>query len=798
MRISGNAIAKASARKRGTRSHLRILSLLLAALVSLFIPAPASAQPLPPAHAQLPSAVTASPGAGYSSPNGILFIGTSSLKPSYVRAERSGLKDSLAGFTFAALTARTFSPNTCFSEGWLHLRTSGDVQDPAERIHLSGYASCAGFKLRDEQGYALAPTSPILAASTPTATTPTPKEIDIENYAQRTEEMDLLSQRLFSDQAWALGEGAAAAVADTSGHVQHWLPMPTLLHGNTTSERLYREEVTAVFDAAPDDVVMDLSVPATGSTLLLEKNVREQQVTEALRLVLEANAASASPRPVIIASLSNLPATRSIQFFATNLPGLSASEAAAAATPAPGLLRSSTTKTEGLITIADIRYILSQTQGNTATTSNIGAAAFSVAAQPDIDSALKKVAEIEVHSAVALRANSSWYSLFTTLGLIGIASFLILLFISPWLKTRAIPFVKNPYQFWHLIELWAHATYAFVPAAFILNFIPWWQLPWLSRTSLTAVTALTLTALIALIVTILTRLTRHPIATTSLIAVALLAADILAGSAHQQNGFMGSLILSSRRYYGISNRTYVILIIAGLLALIPVIVRYYSSRKAGIIVGVTGLAILAVDAVPSWGADFGGPPGIIAAFGTAAVLAAGIKFRWWFVMVWLGLSGAAMGLIGLASARSSSTSHIGNFWQSLGSPESFALIAGKIRDVRRSFTAYPRTLIMVVLIVLVVAVSLVVLAKLAQRYPIYSELWAAASSKKYLRITAIGIALGIFIAVPINDSGMLMIKESIYIAAPALMALAAAEILGRNIEDVQAPSSASKTSAVPS
>ena len=198
-------------------------------------------------------------------------------------------------------------------------------------------------------------------------------------------------------------------------------------------------------------------------------------------------------------------------------------------------------------------------------------------------------------------------------------------------------------------------------------------------------------------------------------------------------------------------------------------------RMAGWIVAAVGLVVLLIDAVPAWGADFGGPPGIIAGFGIAALIAAGIRLRWWHILVWLALSAGTMAAVGFSDTRSSTDSHIGAFWSSIGTPDSITLVKGKIRDVIRSFTGRIDILILFAIVLLFLLLAFFAMRRLDKRSGHhFTELRALASAPGFAAVS-VGIVVGILVAVPINDSGALMLKEGFYIAVPALVALLCAQ-----------------------
>lgn len=127
--------------------------------------------------------------------------------------------------------------------------------------------------------------------------------------------------------------------------------------------------------------------------------------------------------------------------------------------------------------------------------------------------------------------------------------------------------------------------------------------------------------------------------------------------------------------------------------------------------------------------------------------------------------------IGFLSQRSNSFSHIGSFWENLGRADNLHLISGKIRDVLRSFTAYRDVVIMLILLVLVLVLVLLWGRHLQRKSPHKLRQLKEILANRQSQAVTIAILLGIFIAVPINDSGALMIKEGFYMAVPVFLTL---------------------------
>ncbi|MDI9588047.1 MAG: hypothetical protein QM234_03710, partial [Acidobacteriota bacterium] len=330
----------------------------------------------------------------------------------------------------------------------------------------------------------------------------------------------------------------------------------------------------------------------------------------------------------------------------------------------------------------------------------------------------------------------------------------------------------GPAFIWRNIATWNTVAFAWIPAALILNFIPWW------RFSQSPILPIILTLILAVALTWIARTSPQPVAIIAAITLLLLAVDVVSGTAMQRDGFFGSLTLTSRRFYGISNRSYIILLVSGLLAILPWLANKMSSSRSDAAAGVAamGVGVLAIDALPMWGADFGGPPGIIAAFLVAFVLISGKRLHWKHLAIWVLLTVLTMGFVGYLDVKSGTPSHIGRFWATIGSPESWQLLAGKARDLAGSFAGNIYVIIAVIFAIMVIVVGTIVIRRGLKHSQTHRQTLQEAASVPGLPAIALAILLGIGIAVPINDSGALMAVDGFAIAVPGLVAILARQL----------------------
>lgn len=657
---------------------------------------------------------TSTPAAQAASGEPLFYVGMSGMGVSDIDLNDPQIRSTFSNLGMANLTARTATALTCRNEAWMSLVVPGDVIDSEGRdTRGDGRGQCPYFSVTDNGTSARV------------------------NYFDRmTSEVTWPAENPFGPDALAIGPGAAIATADETGVSHNWRALPNSA-----------DELLPLLQDATGPVLIDIGgvrAPRGGDGRDLQVN----SVNGRLSMVLDAYERAGSPGRLVIASAGDTWRSLQLQVYATEFPGESG----------PGIIHTTTTRADGLVTIANLRDAVA---GGDSTTTLVPT--------DTVDDAVVQLTDMEDQVYAAGRSTATWYQVFNILGIVGI------------LGTIAVFFLRaTNTRLWSALATLNLFTFSFVPAALILNFIPWWRLVADASPLVTSIVAIGLTALLAGLLTFLAKLTKHPVAVVAIVAFVVLGADIVMGSAHQRNGFMGSLVMTSRRYYGISNRTYLILVVAGLLATLPWVRRFSAQSRAKAAWGVAGVGLIAllVDAVPMWGADFGGPPGIIAGFGIAAIMVAGLRFRWWYLLVWLALTGGTMGIIAFIDSRSSAGSHIGSFWQGLGTDSSLALIQSKISDVVRSFVGRPDILILLVVVIAVVIGSIVLLRRLSASGSRHVDLLRYAVSEPGTTAVLAGIVAAILIAVPINDSGALMIKEGIYIAVPAICALLAGRLAG--------------------
>ena len=214
----------------------------------------------------------------------------------------------------------------------------------------------------------------------------------------------------------------------------------------------------------------------------------------------------------------------------------------------------------------------------------------------------------------------------------------------------------------------AGTAVASVPAAtFVANLVPWWD---------AGAPALAFCATLAVVVALMTAAAlaaraRVPLGALGVVAavtLTVLAGDVLAGSRLQLASVFGQNPTVGGRFYGLGNTSFALYGVAVLVVVTGVatttrVRRPVAPALAGLVLGLA----LALEAHPSYGADFGGPPGLL--LGGLVVLAAASGVRLTPVRVLVAVLGAGVLTAGVAVLDwlrpPSARTHLGEFVQTV-------------------------------------------------------------------------------------------------------------------------------------
>lgn len=449
---------------------------------------------------------------------------------------------------------------------------------------------------------------------------------------------------------------------------------------------------------------------------------------------------------ITVASIADATTTARLQFVATWI----------ASSDRPGLLFSAATHTAGLVGLEDLNTIPTPAF-------DTGFGHLAPQQRKSVSAAIDSLQHHQVHAEVAAAASPLWFVGYGVFAAIGILAALIHFIRRP--APDGMP-RGGPVFIWRNLAWWNTAVFALLPSAMLLNLTPWWSLPF------PQVTPFIITLVSAALITALVRQTDHPVGLVAALTLILIAVDVVARYGLSDDSVLGPLTMTFRRFYGVTNRMYIMLIVAGLLTALPWLITTMKKSRTQAARGIAGvgIAVLLIDALPAWGADFGGPPGIIAAFGLAYLLIRGRRPRWTHGLAWLALSLATMAVMGLIDALSPNPTHIAAFWTGFADRQTLDVLGRKASDLGGTVAGSPLILAGFLGAVVALVALTYGLNRLYRTSELHRQVLTEATAGTPLPALGAGISAGVIIGALTNDSGSIMLADGLSIGLPALIA----------------------------
>jgi hypothetical protein len=340
---------------------------------------------------------------------------------------------------------------------------------------------------------------------------------------------------------------------------------------------------------------------------------------------------------------------------------------------APGLLASASTRMVGIAQLSDITATVLQ-RGGVEPQAAIGGRALSVVPSAN-NSESTAAAKLTVLTDIDTKADAMHdvVAPFLIIWLVGTALTMLVLWVilrrsRPWNRrfTRA--------RVLRMVRLIGLVSAAMPAATFLANLVPWWR--WSTNTVVLVAVLLALVLVISSVLTLAclkgpwSSSALGPLAAMSAITAGVIGIDLLTGSHLQISSIFGLQPLVGGRYYGMGNVAFALYAAAVLLlcaALAHALVRRDSPRLAVFAVVVVGGVALAVDVLPAWGADFGGPIALVPALGFLLMGVMGWRTSVRNVSIVLLVAGLVVGLVCYLDWRrpESERSHPGRFLQTV-------------------------------------------------------------------------------------------------------------------------------------
>jgi hypothetical protein len=340
---------------------------------------------------------------------------------------------------------------------------------------------------------------------------------------------------------------------------------------------------------------------------------------------------------------------------------------------APGLLASASTRMVGIAQLSDITATVLQ-RGGVEPQAAIGGRALSVVPSAN-NSESTAAAKLTVLTDIDTKADAMHdvVAPFLIIWLVGTALTMLVLWVilrrsRPWNRrfTRA--------RVLRMVRLIGLVSAAMPAATFLANLVPWWR--WSTNTVVLTAVLLVLVLAISSVLTLAclqgpwSSSALGPLAAMSAVTAGVIGIDLLTGSHLQISSIFGLQPLVGGRFYGMGNVAFALYAAAVLLlcaALAHALVRRDSPRLAVFAVVVVGGVALAVDVLPAWGADFGGPIALVPALGFLLMGVMGWRTSVRNVSIVLLVAGLVVGLVCYLDWRrpESERSHPGRFLQTV-------------------------------------------------------------------------------------------------------------------------------------
>lgn len=787
----------------------------------------------------LAASAAAEPAAGYAAADtapdrpAVLLVGVTGLRWDDLSAVGTpALAELAATGAVGSTVVRSVRSFTCPSAGWLAVGAGGRADDT--RV---ADGSCRTLAEPDAAG-AVPGWDDYVAAT------------DASAYDSR---LGLLGDALASSgvAATGIGPGAAVALADSAGrvvgeHVERPEGVDDLRDataaalagsalvvvdagavrdpGRATRYRAAGPGDRAAADGAEADPTGADPAQEIGPEVVAEPDRAEQvrAVDARVGAVLEAARAAGEQPAVLLVSVADSGRRAHLQVAAATGPGTG-----------PGLLGSASTRQPGLLQTTDVAPTVLDALGvrdHAAAGSLVGSA---VRVAADDRTGAERVAALVDQNrraqAVAPRI-SGFYVLWVSLNLALYAAVTVGLTrrgrsLLAWVRrrTRTGAALPHPGQeqaqargVLEALRVAAVAVASIPVATFLANLVPWWRTgdPGWVLGPLVAAFAL-LVGAAALAVPAWRRVPLGPVGVVAAITAVVLGLDVALGARLSLDSLMGPGSLVAGRFYGFGNPALALFATAtilGAVALVDPLVRRGRRRAATAVVALTGLLALGVvsgivSTSPTTGANFGGPPVVVAGFLVLVVVTAGARLGWrrLTLVVAAGITASVVLSVLDWLRPADERTHLGRFVETVLDGGLGGVLLRKAGTNLRILLGSEQTLLAIGGLVLVV----ILLGRPARSAFRASDggPYAWLSGGAPLRalttdapllvggLTALAVALGFGFA--INDSGVVVPATGVGLAVPLLVAACATWLLGRNARPAGPPPGPTRP-AVPS
>ncbi|MFI6505519.1 hypothetical protein [Nonomuraea typhae] len=323
------------------------------------------------------------------------------------------------------------------------------------------------------------------------------------------------------------------------------------------------------------------------------------------------------------------------------------------------------------------------------------------------------------------------------------------------------------------VRLAAVALAALPVTSFLVNLVPWTSHVELFGAMLGFWAALTALALLG-------PWARHPLGPTAVVAgvtALTLAGDLLTGTTLQLNSFMGFSAEQGARYYGLGNIPFALLATGTLLAT-TVVAHRYPGKIGAAVVAVAGTFAMVLGG-SGLGSDFGGVIAFVPGIAVTALLILGKRVSLLKLALFCVAGGLAVTAFAVANylKPAGEQSHLGRFVGQVLNGEA-------VEVVWRKFEAMISTLVNPNLVPIVAAaLGFLVYAILRPEKASAGVVPAAFAFSPALKAGLIGTLVSGVVGMLVNDSGAAILSMALAMAIPLLLSAGIAVLPGRGGDD---------------
>ncbi|MDE1654778.1 hypothetical protein PWJ82_05985 [Actinotignum schaalii] len=275
-----------------------------------------------------------------------------------------------------------------------------------------------------------------------------------------------------------------------------------------------------------------------------------------------------------------------------------------------------------------------------------------------------------------------------------------------------------------------------------------------------------------------------PLARLGTLSAAVIAADVLVstfggGYSLANTSVMGSLPTVAGRFFGFNNSVFAIFAVGALAAAAALAARVRgagglaapntrAARIAGFAVLAVGACAIALDGLPVFGADAGGPPALTLGFAYLTWHTWGKRWTWWHTAL-AAIAGVAVSAgLAMLDRAVGSTTHLGNF---VGRVEHGGAGAVVARKLSQAFFGLPPLVAGALGATLLAGVCVVVWLVTSGRWdlrarPATAQVHARIAAHPRLAAAAAAGFLALGYASLINDSGLVILGVGVALLAP--------------------------------